>query len=166
MSRLFVGSCMKDFDLEKTVLKPSGRFGMDSRKSSRDEKKLESIDEFERRMHKEYEEFLRDAEEVRKIIDPYRHGAVYRLGDIGRFYRLSDIGKYYRMEPLPEGDWMQDGIAKYYRLDPLPIGRGWDNDDIARFNDWTREYTDEEFDALRERFDDSEDFVRRLLKSK
>lgn len=147
MSRLFVGSCMKDFDLEKTVLKPSGRFGMDSRKSSRDEKKLESIDEFERRMHKEYEEFLRDAEEVRKIIDPYRHGAVYRLGDIGRFYRLSDIGKYYRMEPLP-------------------IGRGWDNDDIARFNDWTREYTDEEFDALRERFDDSEDFVRRLLKSK
>ena len=147
MSRLFVGSCMKDFDLEKTVLKPSGRFGMDSRKSSRDEKKLESIDEFERRMHKEYEEFLRDAEEVRKIIDPYRHGAVYRLGDIGRFYRLSDIGKYYRM-------------------DPLPIGRGWDNDDIARFNDWTREYTDEEFDALRERFDDSEDFVRRLLKSK
>lgn len=151
MSRLFVGSCLGEFDLDKTVIKPGNGLCVDSRRFSHDGKTMESLEEFEERMAKEYEEFYKKAEEARKLTDPHGHGGIYRLSDIGRFYRLSDIGKYYRLSSLPEENWLEDGIAKYYRLDPLPIGRGWDNDDIARFNDWSRfmgGYCDENWDDI------------------
>lgn len=132
MSRLFVGSCLGDIDLDKATLRPGGRLCVDSRRFSEDEKTMESLEDFEKRIAKEYEEFYKKAEEARKIIDPHGHRGVYRLSDIGKYYRLSDIGKY-------------------YRLDPLPIGRGWDNDDIARINDWSRfagGYCDENWDEI------------------
>ena len=142
MSRLFVGSCLGEFDLDKTVIKPGSGLCLDSRIFSKDEKTLECLADFVRRIAKEYEEFYKNAEEARKLIDPYGHRGVYRLSDIGRYYRLTS---------LPEGNWLEDGIAKYYRLDPLPIGRGWDNDDIARFNDWSKfagGYCDENWEGI------------------
>ena len=151
MSRLCVGSCLGGIDLDKATLRPGGRLCVDSRKFSEDEKTMESLEDFEKRIAREYEEFYKKAEEARKIIDPYGHRGVYRLSDIGKYYRLSDIGKYYRLSSLPEENWLEDGIAKYYRLDPLPIGRGWDNDDIARINDWSRfagGYCDENWDEI------------------
>jgi len=121
MSRLFVGSCLGEFDLDKTIIKPGDKMCVDSRRFGQDEKTMESLEEFERRTAKEYEELFKKAEEARKLIDP--QGGIYRLSDIG----------------------------KYYRLDPLPIGRGWDNDDIARINDWSKflgGYCDENWEGI------------------